>query len=214
MTSGTARTAVILGTGGFAIELHGLLVDAEFEVHGFIGPEPGAALPARWIGPDESVDSVAAGTRLYIAIGDPATRQRLSDWLASRSRPASGFVHPRAWIASSATIADETIIYPNSTVHAAVRLGRGVLVNSNVTIGHETVVGAFSNLNPGVALGGRVRIAERTYVGIGARTIENLAIGENVTIGAGATVVADIVEAGTYVGTPARRLPPRTGTGR
>jgi acetyltransferase-like isoleucine patch superfamily enzyme len=45
------------------------------------------------------------------------------------------------------------------------------------------------------------------FLGAGATVIDGTTIADDVTVGAGATVVSDIREPGTYVGSPARRLP-------
>jgi serine acetyltransferase len=85
-------------------------------------------------------------------------------------------------------------------------LGRGVLVNSNASVGHETRISDFSNVGPGVTLGGRCVIGEREYLGIGSCMLEELTIAPDITIGAGAAVIRNIAEAGTYAGVPARKL--------
>ena len=54
---------------------------------------------------------------------------------------------------------------------------------------------------------GRCHIGRLVMIGAGATVIDRIRICDNVVIGAGTTVVRDIIEPGTYVGTPARRLP-------
>jgi acetyltransferase-like isoleucine patch superfamily enzyme len=98
------------------------------------------------------------------------------------------------------------MVYPNATVHARVRLGRGVLVNSNASVGHETSIGAFANVGPGVSLGGRCEIGAGVYLGIGSSILEDLTIAPNAVIGAGAVVTRSIDAPGTYAGVPARKL--------
>jgi len=199
-----SHRAVILGTGGFAIELHALLSGAKYAVVGFAGPDERVDLPAPYLGDDGTIAQIDPSAALFVAIGDPATRRRLFDRLALAGRAASGFVHPAAYVAPDAVIGAGAIVYPNATVHGRVQLGAGVLVNSNATVGHECVIGAFCSLNPGVALGGRIRMAAGTYVGIGAALVEEISICQGVVIGAGATVTVDIDRPGTYLGTPAR----------
>ena len=43
-------------------------------------------------------------------------------------------------------------------------------------------------------------------VGIGATTVENITITNDVLIGAGATVVSDISTEGVYIGIPAKKI--------
>lgn len=204
--NGEIARAVILGTGGFAIELYDLLRDSDVAVLGFVGPKSTRCLPARWLGDDDTLSATPAEAYVLIAIGDPARRRRVAEFATARDRRIGSFVHRAAWVAPSAELGEGVIVYPNATIHGRVRLGRGVVANSNATIGHECRIGAFCNINPGVAIGGCVGIGDGVYVGIGATIIENLSIAPDIIIGAGAVVIDDLESPGTYVGAPARRI--------
>ncbi len=196
---------VIVGTSGFAVELAGLLRDIGVDVRGCVGPEaPPQGAGLSYLGRDEGITQWV-DTPMLVAIGQPELRRRLFERITAVGGRVAGFIHPAAYVSSSASIAEGTLVYPNATVHAGVTLGRGVLVNSNATIGHETSVGAFVNIGPGVSLGGRVRIGDCVYVGIGASMLEDVTVAAGTILGAGAVVVRDCVPAGTYVGVPARR---------
>ena len=49
-------------------------------------------------------------------------------------------------------------------------------------------------------------IGEGAWIGAGATVSNNISICQDCVIGAGAVVVKDIVEKGTYVGVPARNI--------
>ena len=57
----------------------------------------------------------------------------------------------------------------------------------------------------GAKLAGTVHVGKATWIGIGASVSNNLSICENCMIGAGAVVVKDITESGTYIGVPAKK---------
>lgn len=52
-------------------------------------------------------------------------------------------------------------------------------------------------------LAGNVTVGRRTWVGIGASVKNGVTICDNCMIGAGAVVVKNISEPGTYIGVPA-----------
>mgnify|MGYP001223356042 CR=1 FL=1 len=54
------------------------------------------------------------------------------------------------------------------------KFGKGVLINSNACIGHDTIVHDFCNINPGVSLAGNILIEECVTIGIGAVVKEGL----------------------------------------
>lgn len=98
------------------------------------------------------------------------------------------------------------IICPGTIITTGVDLGKHVLINLNCTIGHDTDIGDYTTISPGVNISGNVKIGKLCYIGSNVVIREKVQICDNVIVGAGAVVVKDITEAGTYVGNPARKL--------
>jgi serine acetyltransferase len=71
---------------------------------------------------------------------------------------------------------------------------------------HDNVIGDYVHISPRAALGGTVSVGACSHVGIGATVKNNVDICDNCVIGAGAVVVKNICEGGTYVGVPARKM--------
>jgi len=198
------KKAVVIGTGGFAIELSGLLVDEGWGIEGFIGPEPVRKLPSKWLGDDSIIEKISKEVYLFVAVGSTEIRKKVVDKIAQNMLQPSTFVHSKAYVSQQAIIEDGCIVYPNATIHSGVTLKQNVLVNSNATIGHETVVEEFSNIGPGASIGGYCQLGKMTYVGIGASIIENLTVRNEVFLGAGATLVTNADKSGVYIGVPAK----------
>jgi len=74
------------------------------------------------------------------------------------------------------------------------------------TVRHDAILGDYFTAHPGTNISGRTQFDECVYLGTGCKVIQGLHITSNVTIGAGATVIRDITEAGTYAGTPQKRI--------
>jgi sugar O-acyltransferase (sialic acid O-acetyltransferase NeuD family) len=197
---------LIVGTSGFAIELCALIRAAGRPVAGFIGPPGGVALPAPHLGGDDVLKKAAPDARVLVAVGEPRLRERLTEFVVRTGRTLETFISAQAFVAGDATVEEGAMIYPHAAIHARVHLGRGVLVNSNASVGHETQIGDYCTVGPGVALGGRCNIGAGAYLGIGCSMLEQLTIAAGAVIGAGAVVVKDIATAGTYIGVPARPI--------
>lgn len=196
---------VIVGTGGFALELAGLFHDLGIKVLGCIGPEaPSPEARLTYLGGDEKISQFKA-TPFVVALGQPNLRKQLFASISETGGHIASFIHPNAQVSSATSVGEGVIVYPNTTVHAGGSLSRGVFVNSNVTIGHESQIGAFSNIGPGASLGGKVCLGDLVYVGIGACIIEEISVASGTVVGAGAVVVKDCIPAGTYIGVPACR---------
>jgi len=114
------------------------------------------------------------------------------------------------------------LISDNSDISQTVKLGRGIVVNTlvsiaghttigdfvfinrNVSIGHHTVIGEYTTINPGVNIAGNVVIGEGCQIGIGTNIIDGINIGNNTIIGAGSVVTKDIPDNVVAYGNPCK----------
>jgi sugar O-acyltransferase (sialic acid O-acetyltransferase NeuD family) len=99
-----------------------------------------------------------------------------------------------------------TMILAGAVVTSNVRLGRGVIVNTGAIVEHDSVIGNFCHLAPGSVVSGGATLGERVFLGANATVVNGISIAANSVIGAGCVVNRNIVEPGTYVGVPARRV--------
>ena len=60
--------------------------------------------------------------------------------------------------------------------------------------------------NSTMNISGNCNIGNNVYIGTGASIKQGVSIASNTTIGMGAVVVKDILEEGTYIGNPAKKL--------
>ncbi len=99
------------------------------------------------------------------------------------------FVHPTAFIANSATIGENVIIFPHAIVEPRAKIGNGVFVRSAGYISHETEIGAFSYVAPRAAFSGKIKTGDHCFFGTNSTIRDNIIIGNDVIVGAGATVL-------------------------
>jgi len=145
-----------------------------------------------------------ASKECFVAMGDNEKRQALSRNLGQsaliRIVSFSANLRRDVRIGRGVFVANEAYIGPLSDI------GEGAIVNTGAQLDHEVELEPYSQIAPAAVIGGRTHIGERAFVGIGARVIDGIDIHSDVIIGASATVVDDITEPGTYVGTPARKI--------
>jgi len=140
-----------------------------------------------------------------VGVGNPKVKAHLVEKaIAARLIPAPPFIHPRA-VVQDASIGAGSIITPNCTITTNVTIGQHVIVNINSTVGHDAILGNYVTINPGVNVSGNVTIGDGVVVGTGTVIREKAYICAGAIIGAQAAVIQDIIEAGTYVGIPAKR---------
>ena len=85
-----------------------------------------------------------------------------------------------------------------------IRVGEGVLINLNCTIGHDVVIGDYCELSPGVHVSGNVTLEANVVLGTGAVVLPGVRIGANSVIGAGSVVNKDVPANAVAVGIPAK----------
>jgi serine O-acetyltransferase len=99
-------------------------------------------------------------------------------------------------------------------IHPGAKLGEGVFIDHGmgVVIGETAEVGDYVTIYQGVTLGGtslqKVKrhptLGNHVVVGVGAKVIGNISIGDNTKIGAGSVVVKSVPPNATVVGNPGR----------
>jgi sugar O-acyltransferase (sialic acid O-acetyltransferase NeuD family) len=140
------------------------------------------------------------------AIGNNLARSELMSWLQQNGHRLEAVIHPATTVAASADIQPGAFLAAGAIVNAEASIGAGAIVNTGATVDHDCIIGESAHIAPVANLCGGVRIGARTLVGVGASISPGVTVCEDAIIGAGAVVVRDITEKGTYVGNPAHRL--------
>ena len=202
--------AIIVGAGGFGRELCQLISASGWTVAGFVDAADladTASLARPLLGDDAALPQLRRQCgNAFIAVGDLERRRRICARLEELDFTLPVFVHPSAYAADTALLAQGVIVYPNASLLHRVSLGRCVLVNANASIGHDTVCGDFTTINPNSAISGNVTIGSEVLIGAGATIIERLKIADHAVVGAGSVVIRAITAPGTYVGNPSRKV--------
>lgn len=99
-------------------------------------------------------------------------------------------------------------------IHPGATIGEGLFIDHGmgVVIGETAVIGDDCHLTQGVTLGGtstrhekrHPTLRDNVFVGVGAKIIGAVTIGEHARIGAGSVVVTSVPEYATVVGVPGR----------
>ncbi|GAA0478667.1 acetyltransferase [Alkalibacterium indicireducens] len=142
----------------------------------------------------------------FVAIGNNATRQKIQEKLIDEGLNIVSFIHPSSVIGTDVEIGMGTVVMAGVVVNCSTRIGKGCIINTSSSMDHDNVIEDYVHISPGVNLAGTVKVGKGTWLGIGSVVSNNVNICSSCKIGAGAVVVKDITEPGTYVGIPVRRV--------
>lgn len=142
----------------------------------------------------------------FVAIGNSHVRQEWSEWLESKGLPLVSLVDPLAVVSTYALIAPGVLVVAGAVINVDSELAQGVIVNTRASVDHDCHIGHYSHICPATALAGSVTVGAHSWIGIGSQVKQGVCIGDDVIVGAGATVVTDITNKLTVVGTPARSI--------
>lgn len=142
---------------------------------------------------------------IFVAIGSNNIRNKVQSQLEMTGASIPTLIHPSAIVGEKVEIESGTVVMAGAVINCCSRIGKGCIVNTGATIDHDNVIEDYVHISSGVHIAGTVRVGKSSWVGIGAVINNNVNITSGCVVGAGATVVKDIMEVGTYIGVPARR---------
>ncbi|NHN26155.1 acetyltransferase [Flavobacterium jejuense] len=206
---------VIIGVGGFGREVKVLIdqinqVENKYIILGFY--DDAATMKEtcnglKYLGKIEMLNNVSEKTSVAIGIGDPKIKEKIISKLTNENLNFPTLIHPTALLGDDyIEIGKGTIICAGSILTCNIKIGSFVTLNLYCTVGHDTEIGNYSSFMPSVNISGEVLIGERVYVGTGAKIINQLSIGVNTVVGAGAVVSRSLPENCTAVGIPAKPI--------
>jgi sugar O-acyltransferase (sialic acid O-acetyltransferase NeuD family) len=205
---------VIYGAGGLGREVKSMLHQStqEFDLIGFLddGLAAGSSIAGvPVLGNSDWLSNCPSDIQIVLAIGNPRVKHQV--WQQINSKGAVKFatlIHQRSIIQDkdSVHIGMGSIIGAGVVLTTGITVHNHVLINLNVTIGHDTIVGDCCSIMPNASLAGEVQLGQRVMIGSGANIINRIKIGDDAIVGAGSVVNHAIKAGATAVGIPARSI--------
>ncbi len=206
------KKIVIVGAGGFGREVEMLIdqineMSQQWEFLGFIDDEKATGTRiggAKVLG---SISKIAQMPDVWVvlAIGNPKAKERILSKLDPNQQYAT-LIHPNVLIGKRVEIGAGTIICAGNIITTDIKIGRHVILNLGCTVGHDTEIGDLCSFMPAINISGEVVIEGGVYVGTGAKIINQLSIGTQTIVGAGAVVSKTLPANCTAVGIPAKAI--------
>lgn len=210
------KNLAIFGAGGFGREVK-TIIDRINEVNpqtynflGFYddGFDKGTMINGYPVlGGIKDINLVEEDLCLVLAIGDPKIKSKVLSKVTNSCVDYPTIIHPNTSISNDEVkIGKGSIICEGTIITCNIVIGDFVIVNLLCTIGHDTIIKDYCAFMPSVNISGEVLIKENVYIGTGAKIINQLEIGTNTIVGAGAIVSKSLPDNCTAVGIPAKPI--------
>lgn len=160
----------------------------------------------RVVGTTKNIQKYMCYCDFIVAIGNNKIRERISKLLTEKNIIQAILIHPSAIIDESVSIDEGSVVMANTVINADVQIGKGCVINTSSSVDHDCIINDYVHISPGTHVAGNVQIGKRVWLGIGSNIINNVTVSDNCIIGAGAIVIRSLIDEGTYVGMPARKV--------
>lgn len=143
---------------------------------------------------------------VVIAIGNPYIREKIVQKLISKETICfPNIIAKDVRISKYVKMGIGNIICTGTILTTNISLGNFNHINLDCTVGHDVVLNDYITVYPSVNISGNVNIDDYSELGTGSKIIQGKTLAKSVVLGAGAVVVKNLEESGTYVGVPTKK---------
>ena len=209
----TPRVLLVGGGGHARVILDILTANEEYEIAGFTSIEKDEKTTSLFacahLGTDKALPHLysTGTTNAFVAIGNNQRRKASTQELKALGFTLINAISRHAVLSRHATLGVGIAVMPGAIVNAGTEVGDGAIINTNASVDHDCLIGAFSHIAPGATIAGSVKIGEEVLIGVGARIIPGVTIGNRAIIAAGAVVIHDVAPNVMVAGVPAKPKP-------
>lgn len=205
------KKLLIIGASGHGKVIANIAYDCnEWDEISFLDDDPNKRgnlfLGFKVIDDIHNIGSYIDNYEFIVGIGNSYIREKITNRLHELGGRLATLIHPTSVIGLDVKVGKGTVVMPMCVINASSVIGEGCIINTGASVDHDCEINSFTHLSPGVTLSGTVKVGSNTWIGAGTVIINNVSVTTRCTIGAGSTVIKDIIEPGTYVGTPARKV--------
>ncbi len=94
---------------------------------------------------------------IIVGIGNNRIREKLQDDLEEKGASVPTLIHPSAIIGEQVELSHGTVVMAGAVINCCSKIGKGCIINTSVTIDHDSVIEDYAHISPGANLAGSVK---------------------------------------------------------
>ena len=190
-----SNLVLLAGDGALARVLTDMLDSSVWNVCGYIGQNKGELFNK----PVYSFKTTPTHLPIILAVLNPIYREEYVQYFGIDRFPSVSDGFFSSW----SSMKQGTVVMKGSYVMNETKLENFVHVHTTSIVGHNCIIKDYSIIGAGCIVCGYSEIGEKVRLGVGAKILPHVKIGNCATIGAGAVVREDVPEGVVVGGVPA-----------
>lgn len=132
------------------------------------------------------------GNQFICCIANPLIRQRMTERMEQMGGVLGNAISYRSDVSHFVDFSTGIVIQPACVIASDVTIKKGVFLNANAIVGHDSVIHEYASLGPGCRILGGVHIGSHSYIGCNSVIMPGVKIGSKVRVGVGKIIDKDI----------------------
>lgn len=202
-----SKKLVIIGAGGHGKVVANIAKLNGYDVIVFLDDDTGKTMCGLYpiVGTSQDINQYK-NNDFIVGIGNNVIRRNITLQLLKEHYNVVTLIHPTAVIDETVQMGKGSVVMANVVINADTIVGIGCIINTSSSVDHDCIIRDFVHVCPGCHIAGGVTIGDNTWIGVGSSIINNVNIIKDCMIGAGCVIINDILESGTYVGIPSKKI--------
>lgn len=162
------------------------------------------------IGNDDDYDKYIQENCVFLItvgqIKSPNIRIKIYDKLKKLGANLETIVASTAYVSKDAVIGEGNVIMHHSFINSAVTIGCNNIINTGAILEHDVTLGDHNHISTKTVINGNVTIGSQNFIGSNTCIANGVCVPNLTVIGAGSLVLNSILNEGTYIGQPAKKV--------
>lgn len=201
---------ILLGGGGFAIELYQYMKSDGKEIMGYMSLEEDGQLDRYipWLGFEgtKSEDELDNEAYYIIAVRSLKLRRKLMSFIEGHKLKAGSFVHSSVFLSDMATLGKGLVAFPRAMITGNPIVGEYLFIDSLAIISHGDVIGDNVVIGPAAVITGDCTIGDNVTFGANSAILPGTKIGNNVEIAINTYPGRRVADESSIISPPGKRF--------